>query len=149
MSNDESTTRRLHYLRERVRRLEELRACTLDQYLADIGLRDQVERNYQLAVECCIDIASHFLAVRRLPRPERRRDVFLILAQAGLLPRDFADVMSEMVSLRNRLVHVYMAIDPVEMYQHLQEDILHFEAFEAIVLAWMEDQAAQQGGDTP
>ena len=46
--------------------------------------------------------------------------------------------MSNMVSMRNRLTHVYMTIDPVEMYRHLQGDIAHFEAFEAIVLAWIE-----------
>ena len=142
MSNDESIRKRLNYLHERVRRLEELRECTLDQYLEDIGLRDQVERNYQLAVECCTDIASHFLATRCLPRPDRRRDIFQILARAKLMPRDFAEVMGKMVSVRNRLVHVYMTIDPVEMYRHLQEDIAHFEAFEAIALAWIEERKA-------
>lgn len=137
----------MNYLRERIRRLEELRECTLDHYLEDIGLRDQVERNYQLAVECCTDIASRILAIHRLPRPARRREVFQILAQARLMPRDFADVTSAMVSLRNRLVHVYMTIDPVEMYRHLQEDIAHFEAFESIASAWMEDLKARQKGD--
>jgi len=63
------------------------------------------------------------------------------------MPRDFADVTSAMVSLRNRLVHVYMTIDPVEMYRHLQEDIAHFEAFESIASAWMEDLKARQKGD--
>jgi len=29
----------------------------------------------------------------------------------------------------------------------LQEDIAHFEAFEAIALAWMEEREAQQKGD--
>ena len=128
----------MNYLRKRMHRLEELRGYTLDQYLEDIALQEQVERNYQLAVECCTDIASRVLAIHRLSRPARNREVFQILGQARLLPQELADVMSSMVSLRNRLTHVYMTIDPVEMYRHLQEDLAHFEAYEATVLAWIE-----------
>ena len=138
MSNGESITRHVSYLRERIRRLQGLRGCTLDQYLGDIGLQEQVERNYQLAVECCTDIASRVLAIHRLTRPGRNREIFQILGQARLLPQELADVMSNMVSMRNWLTHVYMTIDPVEMYRHLQGDVAHFEAFEAIVLAWIE-----------
>jgi len=103
-----------------------------------------VERNFQVAIECCADVAGQVLAELCLPRPDRRRDIFQVLTQNGLLPRDFADVMSKMVSLRNRLVHVYMTIDPVEMYRYLQEDIAHLETFEAIALAWIEEGETQQ-----
>jgi uncharacterized protein YutE (UPF0331/DUF86 family) len=136
----------VNYLRERIRRLQDLGDCTLDQYLENIGLREQVERNYQLAVECCTDIASRILAIYCLTRPARNREVFQILSQARLLPQELADVMSTMVSMRNRLTHVYMTIDPVEMYRHLQGDIAHFEAFEALALAWIEQLETESKG---
>ncbi|RMF26635.1 MAG: DUF86 domain-containing protein [Chloroflexi bacterium] len=50
-----------------------------------------------------------------------------------------------MVSLRNRLVHVYLTIEPDKMYQHLQEDIRYFEAFEAVALGWLEEREQEAG----
>ena len=127
-------------MRERIKRLNRLHQLSYQEYISDDLKRDAVDRNFQVAIESCTDIASHVLAERRLPRPESRREVFQILAQANLLPQDFADVMSEMVSLRNRLVHVYLTIDPAKMYQYLQEDIPHFEIFEAVALGWIEER---------
>ncbi len=31
------------------------------------------------------------------------------------------------------------------MYQHLQEDIRHFEAFEAVALGWLEERERLEG----
>jgi hypothetical protein len=36
MSNDESIRRRVNTLRERIRRLEDVQECTLEQYVEDI-----------------------------------------------------------------------------------------------------------------
>jgi len=134
-------------LHERIERLKRLRGLSFQAYIEDELKRDAVERNFQVAIESCADIAGQVLAELCLLRPDRRRDVFQVLAQNGLLPRDFADVMSNLVSVRNRLVHVYLTIDPVEMYRRLQQDIPHFETFEAIALGWIEEREAQCRGD--
>jgi len=132
-------------LHERVARLKRLRRLSFQEYIADDLRRDAVERNFQVAVECCADIAGQVLAELRLPRPDRRREVFQVLAQAGLLSQELANVMSNLVSLRNRLVHVYLTIEPDKMYQHLQEDIRYFEAFEAVALGWLEEREQETG----
>jgi uncharacterized protein YutE (UPF0331/DUF86 family) len=73
------------------------------------------ERLFQVAIECCTDIASHLLAAYGLQRPAERKGVFTVLSQAGYLDRDFGERMVEMVGLRNRLVHLYWDVDPERM----------------------------------
>jgi len=134
---------RVEYLQGRIERLKRLQRCTLEEYLRDETLRDAVERNFQVAVECCTDIASHIIAGRGLRHPDKRRAVFQMLAQEGLLSWDRAGMMADLVGLRNRLVHLYLTVDPVKMYQYLQEDVAHLETFLAFVIGYLEREAAQ------
>ena len=88
--------------------------------------------------------AARTVAIKGLKRPNKRRDVFLSLAEGGYLESDYAAVMSDMVGLRNRLVHLYMVIEPKKMYQYLQEDIVHFETFEAFAVALLEQEISRK-----
>jgi uncharacterized protein YutE (UPF0331/DUF86 family) len=59
----------------------------------------------------CTDIGNHIISVYGLERPEAQRDVFLILARTGYLDDEYAQRMSEMVSFRNLIVHIYWTGD--------------------------------------
>lgn len=133
----------MRHLRERIERLKSLKQCTFEEYLADDKLRDAVERNFQVAIECCTDIAGHLVAKRRLRQPADRKEVFQVLAQAGLLEKSYADVMTKAVGLRNLLVHFYMTVEPDKMYEYLQNDIPYFEQFEAYALGVLDEEQAK------
>jgi uncharacterized protein YutE (UPF0331/DUF86 family) len=105
-----------------------------------------VERYFQVAIECCVDIASHIVAANELRRPADRRDVFKVLAEAGYLDEDYAATMVQMAQLRNRLVHLYWDIDPEKMYRYLQDDLVFFARFRIFTLAIVE--TAQQDDDS-
>ena len=144
MLNGKSITERLEHLRARVRALKRFQALSLEAYLADFTSQSAVERHFQVAIECCTDIAAHIVAVKGLKRPDERRDVFLSLAEGGYLESDYATMMSDMVGLRNRLVHLYLAIEPKKMYQYLQDDVVHLETFEAFVVALLEQEISRR-----
>ena len=100
MLNESSITQRLRRLDESIRRLKARQGISLAEYRADWEAQDVVERNFQVAIECCTDIASHFLVSRGLQRPSTRRDVFLVLGDAGLIDPSYAETMAQMVALR-------------------------------------------------
>jgi uncharacterized protein YutE (UPF0331/DUF86 family) len=79
-----------------------------------------------------------------LERPEVQRDVFLILARTGYLDDEYARRMSEMVSFRNLIVHVYWTIDVQRLYRYLHEDVALFESFRDFALQIIE---AEESGD--
>ncbi|HEY83731.1 MAG TPA: DUF86 domain-containing protein [Chloroflexi bacterium] len=139
MTSAERIKQRVKHLHERVERLKSFQAYTLEEYLSDFKLRDAVERNFQVAIESCADIAGYLIAEYGLEQPIERRAVFYVLAGADILENDFADMMAQAVSLRNRLVHLYMTIEPAKMYYYLQNDVVHFERFEALTLAALDE----------
>jgi len=146
MLNANSISLRLAKLDECIARLKEQQNISLDEYRANPVVQGSVERCFQVAIECCTDIASHLLSGYRLKRPARRRDVFKVLAEAGYLDTEYAEVMARMVQLRNRLVHLYWDVDPERMYQYLQEDVVYLERFRAFTLAVMEKERKKRHG---
>jgi uncharacterized protein YutE (UPF0331/DUF86 family) len=111
-------------------------------------VQGSVERCFQVAIECCTDIASHVLVGYGLKRPASRMDVFNVLADAGYLDRDYTGIMARMVQLRNRLVHLYWDVDPERMHQYLREDVEHLECFRAFALVIMEGDERRRDGTT-
>ena len=53
--------RRLAVVRGSLLRLESRRGLTLDEFLQDVDSQDVVLRHLQLAVQACLDCASHVL----------------------------------------------------------------------------------------
>jgi len=133
---------RVLHLQERIKRLKQLQPTPREKFLsADSLVRDAVERNFQVAIECCLDIAKHVVVVREIERPNELREVFQALSKANFISADFAETMSKFGGMRNLLVHHYTTVDPVLMYQYLQEDIPHLEKFASIVLAFLDSES--------
>jgi uncharacterized protein YutE (UPF0331/DUF86 family) len=82
--------RRLERLNECLQKLEPLRERTLDEFLADSYLRDIVERNLEVAAQCCIDIGNRIISLENAPRPRDSYESLLRLGEIGVLPIDFA-----------------------------------------------------------
>jgi uncharacterized protein YutE (UPF0331/DUF86 family) len=129
---------RVQHLRERLAALHSLAQNSREAYLRDANLQAAAERHFQVAIECCLDIAKYAILARGLQAPEQVRDVFKTLSQAELLPEDFAKTLTALAALRNRLVHVYLTIEPDKMYAYLQDDLVHFERFIGLAASLIE-----------
>jgi len=57
----EPIRKRLEKLDEILRRLEEIKSFSLEEFLKDWKLQDIAVRNLQVAVECCLDIGTYLL----------------------------------------------------------------------------------------
>jgi len=125
--------------------LKDLQRFSLDEYKDNRLAQGSTERYFQVAIECCADIASHLIAAYGLKRPADRKDVFKVLGEAGYLEKDFARTMVQMVQLRNGLVHLYWDIEPERMHGYLQSDLVFLEKFKAFVLAVVEVEDSSLG----
>ena len=112
--------RRLDELSERLRRLEPLREKPLDEFLQDAYLRDIVERNLEIAIQCCIDIANRLIPLEQAPKPRDSYESILRLGELGVLPAAFARELAPVAGFRNILTYEYLAIDWDLVYEHLQ-----------------------------
>lgn len=113
--------RRLDELDTRLARLRPLTNEPRTSFYKDPYLRDIVERNLEVAAQCCIDICNRIIAVEGAEKPTDYSDAILRMGQIGVLPADFARELAPIAGFRNVLVHEYVQLDWDRVYRNLQE----------------------------
>lgn len=139
MTSADRIREHVKHLRLRIERLRALQTTTLEEYAADLDRRDVIEHNFQIAIKSCSDIALLLVARLGLPEPAHRRDVYKTLSDADRLPADLAQKLADVTSLRNLLVHQYLAVEPVRLLQRLHDDLTFLEQFAAFAIGWSEE----------
>ncbi len=129
--------RKLAELAEYVTQVSEYRDVTVEHYRGDWKTQRIVERTLQMAIEACLDIASHVLADRGLRAPSTYAETFEILVQAGLMSSRLGAVMVEMTGFRNVIVHEYARVDAEVVIRILREHLADFRQFETEALRWL------------
>jgi len=120
---------RLSVIANSVSALQDMQEVTLEEFVADDILHTAAEHYFQVAIQAALDIGGMLLAVRSVRVPQGYAEIFPALAEAGVLPKDFADELVGMAKLRNVLVHMYLQVDLGLMYSYLQNKVGDFERF--------------------
>lgn len=128
---------RLEDLRERYELLKSWQGMTQEEFLRDPRNNRSVLRLLQEAIEACISMAHMIVATQGYGRPESYAEAFALLAQHGVLDREFAAELEKMVGFRNRIIHRYWDIDFVEIYRIFQERLEDFKRFEKEILEFV------------
>lgn len=126
--------RKVAELTEYVTQVSEYHDLTVERYRADWKTQRIVERTLQMAIEVCLDVASHIVADRALPAPFTYGETFETLVPAGLLSPGLGRVMVEMTGFRNIGAHEYARIDAEVVVRILRDHLDDFGRFEAEVL---------------
>jgi len=129
--------RKLAELAEYVSQVSEYRDLTVERYRADWKTQRIVERTLQMAIEACLDVASHVIADRGLRAPSTYAETFEILVETGLMSSDLGHAMVEMTGFRNVIVHEYARIDADTVIRILREHLGDFSRFETEALRWL------------
>ena len=125
-----------------MRKLEPLREKKREELDQQPYLKDIVERNLEVAIQCSIDIANRIICVEDAQRPKDYYEAFLILGSIEVLPQPFAKKLAPMAGFRNVLVHTYVDLDWDLVYEHLLklEDLYGFDKH---IRKWMKDAASE------
>lgn len=137
MTLHEKVAQKLEKLKEYVGYLKSYQKYSLDDLTKDPTLRGAVERYLHLSAECVIDIAEIMIAELGLRKPEEYREAIDILGEGKILPDEFAYYFAPIAGFRNILVHEYTKIDLVEVYRHLQKDLVDFEKFAGYIIEYL------------
>jgi uncharacterized protein YutE (UPF0331/DUF86 family) len=128
--------RKLSDLERYIAQVSEYRMIDAEQYRDDWRSQRIIERTLQMAIEACVDIASHVIADRGLPVPATYAEVFDVLGQAGLIDRALRDAMVKMARFRNLIVHEYTRIDPDIVVHILRHDLDDLTRFRLAARCW-------------
>ena len=128
--------RKLADLDQYVAQVSEYRNITVDEYRRDWKSQRIVERTLQMAIEACVDVATHVIAARGLRVPTTDSEAFEVLGEAGLLDRGLQATMVRMAKFRNVIVREYTRVHAAIVVRILKEHLADLARFRAAALAW-------------
>ncbi|GBE05429.1 hypothetical protein BMS3Abin10_01060 [bacterium BMS3Abin10] len=103
-------------------------------------LLSAVERNFQVAIECILDIGNHIIAEKGFESPDDNEDIIRILGDEGVLPPDFAGSIKGMAGFRNILVHGYTKVDYELLYDYLARRLNDLREFAGHISAYLDKE---------
>ncbi|MFZ3137878.1 MAG: DUF86 domain-containing protein [Thermodesulfovibrionales bacterium] len=112
-----------------------------EELLGNEVLLSAVERNFQIAIECVLDIGNHIIAEKGFESPDENEDIIRILGIEGIVPSDFAGNLKGLAGFRNILVHEYTSIDYALLYDYLLNRLDDFRQFARYVSTYLEKEA--------
>lgn len=133
MADRDVVARKIASATARLGALDELLGRPRDEFLDDTRGRDLAAFYLQLAIQDCIDLASHWVSEAGWPPPDDAGSAFDALAEHDLIPSDVATVLHDAVSLRHRIAHGYALIDHGRLYDEALEGRAFLTRFLALM----------------
>ncbi len=131
----------LTYLNKYYLLLLESRETPYSKFTSSLIHQGSTERFLQLAIESCINIGNRILSLYQFTKPvtppDTYADIFKELGRLGVVDHEFMQRLIKMASFRNRLVHLYWAIDPESIYGFLQNSLNDFKLFQEDVVEFL------------
>ena len=136
MIDREIVATRLSKLRDALRKLRSIAEKPRDEYLGSETDMALAEHFLRLALEAMLDTGNHVIAAAGYRKPQRMRDIPVILSDNGVVDRDLAARLARATGLRNRLVHRYAELDHAIIYDVLQADLDDLETYAVAIGAF-------------
>jgi len=123
--------KKIKAVQDRVKRLEHLSGTisSFSEYQTSSDTKDIAERNIQVAIEGCLDIAKIVISSKELPEPKDNKGLFTVLAEAGILSDASLKFLVPMAGTRDVLVHGYDKVEDSVIYGVIKRHLDDFGVF--------------------
>ncbi len=98
------------------------------------------ERLLQLSIECVIDICKIIVSGLRLGVPYEENDLFNKLFKSKIIDESMFNLLKEMRSFRNILVHEYADVDDQLVFETLHKRLGDFDDFAKVILDFIKSK---------
>lgn len=132
---------KLAELSEHVARVRQHRKPTAEALRRDRDARDLVAFNLMLAVQACVDIASHVIADERWLPATTLAASFERLEEHGVVTPSVRAELVRAVGLRNVIAHGYAAVRPDAVHAASVSGVDDLDAFARQIAAWIAGRA--------
>jgi uncharacterized protein YutE (UPF0331/DUF86 family) len=131
--------RRLNELSERLGRLQALKTKPRLTFDHEPLLRDIVERNLEVAIQCMIDISNRIISMEKAQKPVDSYDAILRMGELNVLPVEFARILAPVAGFRNILAHEYLVVNWDIVYGNLQK-LDDLDKFAEYIRSWLRNR---------
>jgi uncharacterized protein YutE (UPF0331/DUF86 family) len=116
-------------VRDATARVRAVLPRSVDDFATDRTAREVVTLNLLVAIQACLDLATHWLADAGWEVPATYGDVFAALARHDVIPSELATRLAAAAAFRNLVAHQYGALDWRRVYTLASSDIGDLDAF--------------------
>lgn len=116
-------------VRDATARVRAVLPGSVEAFAGDRTTREVVTLNLLVAIQDCLDLATHWLADAGWNVPETYADVFSALAEHAVIPRELATRLASAAAFRNLVAHQYGALDWRRVYALAATDLADLDAF--------------------
>ena len=124
----------LNNLRNYQDKLRQLSDYQQQSFLSDFTKVESAKHLLQVSIQSCVDIAHHIIAEEGYRTPQDSYDAFVVLYEQAILPQTFMPILRQMVSFRNRVVHLYWDVNDETVYQIVQAKVKDFDSYVEYIL---------------
>lgn len=131
MVSENIIRKRLSKLEESLRRLESKKGISREKFMKNWEIQDVILREFEVAIESCVDIGTHIISEKGWKSPDKYSDVPDILAENDVIPEYYKETLRKIIAFRNIIVHEYLYIDLKKVYANLKKlnDLRKFAKF--------------------
>ncbi len=131
---------RLKRLDKALQILQQSSETSYEELTGNAVLLSAVERNFQVAIECILDIGNHIIAEKGFESPDESGDIIRIMGEEDIIPSDYAGRIKGMPGFRNILIHEYTEIDYHLLYSYLSDHLDDFREFARYISVYLEKE---------
>jgi uncharacterized protein YutE (UPF0331/DUF86 family) len=128
---------KLRELDDRIARVRAHLPAAASALAADRDALDLVAFNLMLAVQVCLDVASHLIADEAWPAAASLGEAFQRLGEQGVLTQPTAAALRRAAGLRNVVAHGYAEAHPDLLHAAASGGLPDLERFASEVSAWV------------
>jgi uncharacterized protein YutE (UPF0331/DUF86 family) len=136
---------KLGELADRIARVREHYPADPEDLAWDRDALDLISFNLLLAVQTCLDLASHLIADEGWTPAATARGAFERLEEQGVISRETSLALHDAVGLRNFVAHGYSGVDPKQIHAAAKTGLADLELFATEVSVWVEQRALDAG----
>ena len=104
-------------------RLEELGKLDESLFFTDPHKIGSAKYHLIVAIEGIVDLCNHIIARNGFRTPEDYSDTIRVMEEHQAFGQEFSEMLVKMIRFRNRLVHIYWAIDDKEILRVLKDHL--------------------------
>ena len=137
MTDRDVVTAKLAELEDRLGRVRANVRATASELASDRDASDLVAFNLMLAVQTCLDVASHVIADERWAPAATLAESFHRLAERGVITAEPDAALGRAASFRNVVAHGYGRVVSEILFTAATDGLLDLERFAREVAAWL------------
>lgn len=127
----------LNSLNDSLEQLKNKQGVPAERYKKDKDIQAIVERRLETAIQACIDIGNHIVSSENMGAPADYGEIFVLLAEKGVISDEQSEKLVRMAGFRNILIHEYRDILNEKVYDILQNRLSDFYNFAQSILDYL------------